>query len=80
MTYEKALALAKENEWETVDPRGMWNGYDVYVCVFAESLRGCRLGTPVFILCEDGTARFATDDEAWEILGQPCPLDGYESY
>ncbi len=60
---EKAILLAKENDYDTARYEGEWNGFAVFRPAFLDD-EPHYLGFPEVILVQNGIARFSTYEEA----------------
>ncbi|MBE6876656.1 MAG: hypothetical protein E7496_08060 [Ruminococcus sp.] len=74
---EKAIAFAKENDYDSAEYEGIWKEYHVYFPSFAVE---CFTGPPLRILEKDGKFRMSTPEEAFDILHDLHPSTEKERF
>lgn len=69
---ERVIQLAIENDYDSAEYDGEWNGYRVYVPIFLDD-EPHFTGIPEIILEKDGLIRFGTSEEDKAYLKYKTP-------
>jgi len=63
MDIKKVVEFAQEHGYETAEPLGSWQGYDIYEPVYSKDEVSC-IGLPLMIMVKGNEIRMSTTDEA----------------
>jgi len=63
MDIKEVIKFAKDQGYETAEPLGTWQGYDVYEPIYSKD-GVSYIGYPLMIMVKGDEIRMSTDEEA----------------